>query len=158
MKILIIFPNISASSNNFWEHCSCVPPLFAPMGVMWRSLRRFSQLEHRPEHAAEICHMEGIFDEFLKPESKNMYKKRRNGIYCESCHNQDVESQLHVLVCLAYDKLRQSRTTSSSTTGRCWPTGTGRRRTSRTVIGRWVSAAQQASSFRSRRCAGVEQE
>ena len=50
--------------------------------------------------------MEGIFDEFLKPESKNMYKNRRNGIYCESCHNQDVESQSHVLVCLAYDKLR----------------------------------------------------
>ena len=35
-----------------------------------------------------------------------MYKNRRNGIYCESCHNQDVESQSHVLVCLAYDKLR----------------------------------------------------
>jgi hypothetical protein len=29
--ILIIFLNNSASSNNFWEHCSCVPPLFAPM-------------------------------------------------------------------------------------------------------------------------------
>ena len=31
MKILINFLNISASSNNFWEHCSRVPPLFAPM-------------------------------------------------------------------------------------------------------------------------------
>jgi hypothetical protein len=27
--ILIIFLDISASSNNFWEHCSRVPPLFA---------------------------------------------------------------------------------------------------------------------------------
>ena len=34
MKILIIFPNISASSNNFWEHCSLVPPLFAPMTLL----------------------------------------------------------------------------------------------------------------------------
>jgi hypothetical protein len=25
--------NISASSNNFWEHCSRVPPLFAPILV-----------------------------------------------------------------------------------------------------------------------------
>ena len=36
---LIIFLNISASSNNFWEHCSCVPPLFAPM---WLGLLRES--------------------------------------------------------------------------------------------------------------------
>ena len=27
MKILIINQNISASSHNFWEHCSRVPPL-----------------------------------------------------------------------------------------------------------------------------------
>ena len=32
-KTLIIFLNISASSNIFWEHCSRVPPLFAPMRV-----------------------------------------------------------------------------------------------------------------------------
>ena len=27
-KNLIIFLNISSSSNNFWEHCSCIPSLF----------------------------------------------------------------------------------------------------------------------------------
>ena len=32
MNNLIISLNISASSNNFWEHCSRVLPLFAPMG------------------------------------------------------------------------------------------------------------------------------
>ena len=41
MKILIIFLTISASPNNFWEHCSRVPPLFAPMpqGVMTSYLK-----------------------------------------------------------------------------------------------------------------------
>jgi hypothetical protein len=34
LMILIFFLNISASSNNFWEHCSHVPPLFAPMAIM----------------------------------------------------------------------------------------------------------------------------
>ena len=42
----------------------------------------------------------------VKENFKNMYKNRRNGINCESCNNQEVESQSHVLVCLAYDKLR----------------------------------------------------
>ena len=42
----------------------------------------------------------------VKENFKNMYKNGRNGIYCDSCHSQEVESQSHVLFCLAYVKLR----------------------------------------------------
>ena len=42
----------------------------------------------------------------VKENFKNMYKKRTNGLKCDSCLTQ-VETQAHVLVCPAYDKLRE---------------------------------------------------
>ena len=42
----------------------------------------------------------------VKENFKNMYKKRTNGLQCDSCLAQ-VETQAHVLVCPAYDKLRE---------------------------------------------------
>jgi hypothetical protein len=42
----------------------------------------------------------------VKENFKNMYKNRRNGLSCDSCQSQEVESQSHVLLCPAYDKLR----------------------------------------------------
>ena len=42
----------------------------------------------------------------VKENFKNMYKFRRNGLSCDSCQSQEVESQSHVLRCPAYDKLR----------------------------------------------------
>ena len=42
----------------------------------------------------------------VKDNFKNMYKNRTNGVKCDSCLTQ-VETQAHVLVCPAYDKLRE---------------------------------------------------
>ena len=42
----------------------------------------------------------------VKENFKNMYKNRRNGLYCDSCQGKEVESQSHVLLCPAYDKFR----------------------------------------------------
>ena len=42
----------------------------------------------------------------VKENFKNMYKKRTNGLKCDSCLTQ-VETQAQVLVCPAYDKLRE---------------------------------------------------
>ena len=48
----------------------------------------------------------------VKENFKNMYKNRTNGLTCDSCQNQQVESQIHVLVCPAYNKLREGLTLS----------------------------------------------
>ena len=42
----------------------------------------------------------------VKDNFKNMYKKRTNGLKCDSCLTQ-VETQAHVLTCPAYNKLRE---------------------------------------------------
>ena len=42
----------------------------------------------------------------VKENFKNMYKNRRNGLSCDSCQSQEVESLSHVLLCSAYDKVR----------------------------------------------------
>ena len=59
MKILIIFLNISASLNNFWEHCSRVPPLFAPMlyGIDCPGLWQLSiNLQTGYKHVTNMLH------------------------------------------------------------------------------------------------------
>ena len=42
-----------------------------------------------------------------KDNFKNKYINRKNGLSCESCNTGLIESQSHVLICTAYDKLRE---------------------------------------------------
>ena len=38
---------------------------------------------------------------------KNLHKNKPNGLFCDYCQKTEVESQIHVLSCTAYKKLRE---------------------------------------------------
>ena len=43
----------------------------------------------------------------VKQNFKNLHKNKPNGLFCEYCKKTEVESQIHVLSCTAYKKLRE---------------------------------------------------
>ena len=49
----------------------------------------------------------------VKDNFKNMHKNKTNGLACESCNKVQTETQAHVVMCPAYNKLREGLTLSN---------------------------------------------